>query len=434
MASVYRKRRKVKGRSKLDDHYTGRFRLPWTTGEHSIALKTPDKQIARQRLNQHIRRLEYEREGIPVPSDWWGGTPLVLSEKLEDYKSHLKILGRGSDHIRDTTTRMETLLRENQWASIDRITPASFDNWRGRQTFSPKTLNEYLASANSFINWLIKNGVLNNNPLSAVQKLETRGKETKKRRSWTDEELRLIWNSDLYYRHSFAIAARTGLRRSELQSLLWSDVNLDCEHPFILARASTTKNKKTEAIPLIQEVVEILKALRPEKWKPEDPVLYYTIPRMERIRKDYKKLGLVYKDALGRDLDFHALRHTFATFLSKHGVTSRQLQALCRHSDPKLSANVYTDASQIGTLESVKNLPSTLECPAHSPANVDVDSLSESHPVVERIKSAITQAVENQDFSLAQSLLDTLRPVHKNGCPGWIRTSDQVINSHLLYH
>ncbi len=22
----------------------------------------------------------------------------------------------------------------------------------------------------------------------------------------------------------------------------------------------------------------------------------------------------------------------------------------------------------------------------------------------------------------------------KNGCPGWIRTSDQVINSHLLYH
>ena len=29
---------------------------------------------------------------------------------------------------------------------------------------------------------------------------------------------------------------------------------------------------------------------------------------------------------------------------------------------------------------------------------------------------------------------ETRIPLMENGCPGWDRTSDQVINSHLLYH
>jgi integrase len=46
---------------------------------------------------------------------------------------------------------------------------------------------------------------------------------------------------------------------------------------------------------------------------------------------------------MGRKLDFHALRYTFATKLAKGVASQRLTQELMRHSDPKLTAKIYTD-------------------------------------------------------------------------------------------
>ena len=47
-------------------------------------------------------------------------------------------------------------------------------------------------------------------------------------------------------------------------------------------------------------------------------------------------------DADGQVVDFHSLRVTFNTLMARAGVSLAQRQALMRHSDPKLTANVYT--------------------------------------------------------------------------------------------
>jgi integrase len=47
-------------------------------------------------------------------------------------------------------------------------------------------------------------------------------------------------------------------------------------------------------------------------------------------------------DAEGRKLDIHSLRHTFGSRLARHGVGLVQVQRLMGHSDPKLTAQVYT--------------------------------------------------------------------------------------------
>ncbi len=47
-------------------------------------------------------------------------------------------------------------------------------------------------------------------------------------------------------------------------------------------------------------------------------------------------------DAEGRKLDIHALRHTFGSRLARRGVGLVQVQRLMGHSDPKLTAQVYT--------------------------------------------------------------------------------------------
>lgn len=45
-------------------------------------------------------------------------------------------------------------------------------------------------------------------------------------------------------------APYTGLRRGELEKLVWADVQIANEKPHINARAVTTKNKKDAIVPL----------------------------------------------------------------------------------------------------------------------------------------------------------------------------------------
>ncbi len=59
------------------------------------------------------------------------------------------------------------------------------------------------------------------------------------------------------------------------------------------------------------------------------------------------RIDKTYAD--GRTLDVHCLRHTFATLLSKSGVVPRMAQELMRHSDIRLTMNVYTYPQLIDT-------------------------------------------------------------------------------------
>ena len=60
--------------------------------------------------------------------------------------------------------------------------------------------------------------------------------------------------------------------------------------------------------------------------------------RRERRRSDF----LAYIDGDGRVVDFHALRATYITMLVRSGASVKEAQELARHSDPKLTMNVYT--------------------------------------------------------------------------------------------
>jgi hypothetical protein len=72
--------------------------------------------------------------------------------------------------------------------------------------------------------------------------------------------------------------------------------------------------------------------------------------------------GIPKRDDRGRTLDIHALRHTFGTLMSKGGVAPRTAQAAMRHSDIKLTMNVYTDPRLLdvrGALDALPALPLT---------------------------------------------------------------------------
>jgi integrase len=50
------------------------------------------------------------------------------------------------------------------------------------------------------------------------------------------------------------------------------------------------------------------------------------------LRQDLALAGIPYRDDMGRVVDFHALRHSYITLLSRSGVAPRVAQELARHS------------------------------------------------------------------------------------------------------
>lgn len=78
---------------------------------------------------------------------------------------------------------------------------------------------------------------------------------------------------------------------------------------------------------------------------------------LARVEQRGGKDVVVKTDDRGRTIDVHALRHTFGTHLSKVGVSLRTAQAAMRHSDPSLTANVYTDPKLLDVAGAVASLP-----------------------------------------------------------------------------
>ena len=237
------------------------------------------------------------------------------------------------------------------------VTPESFEAWRDDHLhLAPKTLNDYLSLANTFFNWLVKYDRLNKNPLLRVASLERQ--MVKPRRAFSDQEFnKLVSVVPVRRRVVYLLAAYTGLRRGELKQLQWGDLKIQGDEAWLEVRASTTKNRKSANIQLRREILQELLAIKPEYSKPEYLMLKCKVPKMERFKKDLLLAGIKYVDQGGRVADFHSLRHTFATNLSKCGVAPRIAMEMMRHSDIKLTMKTYTDASQLPVTEALNKLP-----------------------------------------------------------------------------
>ncbi len=85
--------------------------------------------------------------------------------------------------------------------------------------------------------------------------------------------------------------------------------------------------------------------------------MFGRFPRMRDLKPDLARAGIPYKDADGRQADFHSLRMTFGTMLAKNGVAPRTAMELIRHTNLRLTMNVYTDPSILDTAGAVEDLP-----------------------------------------------------------------------------
>ena len=355
--TLYKPKRLRNGKRVVSRLYSLKLRLNGENRISCIALGVSDRQVAEERARQIVQEREKEIVGLLAPKVQREAAQSSLVRHIQEFIGDLKAKGRNGKYIDQLESQLRGLSTVCGWQSVNEVTPDSFVRWRSCQKQSPKTLNEYLASAKGLLNWMVGQGRLASNPLASVQKVETRGREVRPRRAYTNDELKALFGVAGKYRLICLTAVLTGIRHGEMKRLCWGDFNLSLEKPSVLVRASISKNHKQACLPLYPALAVELSRFRPANAVAGDLVFAGTVPRSEVFNVLLKKAGVAKVDSQGRVVDFHSLRHTFCTNLHRAGVPQREAMELMRHNDPRLTANTYADASLFSLRSAVEKLP-----------------------------------------------------------------------------
>jgi integrase len=222
------------------------------------------------------------------------------------------------------------------------------DFFTKNKALSKSILSKLHMCLNGIFETAIDNDLCYKNPAKRATYLSTKDKHEKK--VYTDEQIEKVIELCIVQMSEVAILLETGLRRSELLGLMWSDFD--------------EKNKTISVKRAIADIPGGIKT-NPPKWNS-----YREIPLTDRsykILKSITRSGLYvfpmadgtphkpnqWSKQLKRFMDktiapqdvpsltAHELRHTFGTALRRRGVYIYTIQKIMGHKDINMTSEIY---------------------------------------------------------------------------------------------
>jgi integrase len=261
---------------------------------------------------------------------------------------------------------------------VSMVTPRHIDQfreWRLAQGVTPRTINRQVGTVSSMLTKGVDRfQVIATNPLASVKRLPE-GDPSKARRALSEDEVEAIFaKSRPEMVPVWRLYATSGMRKMELVTLLFSDI--DWEGRAIVIRASNAKGKKARRVLLDDLMLEMLQHLhgqaanRPQAWDREH-VFVNHIGRPHRhnlLRKFYatcKRAGIEDAKRNGA-VDLHSLRVTFTTLCLEGGANPKAVQAILGHRTLDMTMRVYAKATDRTLRDAVNALPfAKASAPAH---------------------------------------------------------------------
>jgi integrase len=143
------------------------------------------------------------------------------------------------------------------------------------------------------------------------------------------KEIQKLLNvTDGYLRAIITIAVHTGMRKGEVLSLLWSDI--DFGKSYVLIRE--TKSGHMRKVPISPVVVHTLKSL-----KKEGEFVFQSDKTDTRRRDFFRAWKAALERAEIKDFRFHDLRHTAASLMVANSVDLVTIKEILGHSDIKMT-------------------------------------------------------------------------------------------------
>jgi integrase len=204
-------------------------------------------------------------------------------------------------------------------------------------------VNRELSKLRRMLNIALREGWIKQNPFAAGESLISLADERKRERILTrDEERRLLDACTAHREHLRPIlicAIDSGMRRGEILSLKWRDV--DFEDGLICIQAFNTKTMKERQVSMTARLARELETLWEQSPKDERQ-------RVFGIVNNVKRSFTTARNAAGlSDVRFHDLRHTHATRLVGAHIPLSEVGRVLGHTQPSttyryVNANVET--------------------------------------------------------------------------------------------
>ncbi|MEG8989805.1 tyrosine-type recombinase/integrase [Ignavibacteria bacterium 4148-Me] len=182
---------------------------------------------------------------------------------------------------------------------------------------------------NSMFNRAVAEGYLIKNPCDNIKRFKIPQKQPL---FFTELQFDLLLSviDSKVIRDIVILAVQTGMRQSEILNLKWNQINFKDRFIILDNQTNITKSKKVRTIPLSIKALQILT----ERQLTEKTEFVFTI-NDRPINQDFlshKFHKYVLKANINPKLNFHSLRHTFASWLVQKGVSIYEVQKLLGHS------------------------------------------------------------------------------------------------------
>lgn len=254
-----------------------------------------------------------------------------LPDLVERHLVHLKeVDGRDRTHIRKKRMMLMLPIDAGVFRQLKHVSKQTFEPWWNDLLCGPKTRNEYLTAWLVFLDWLVYEGKLHENPLKGkIRRARVPRRSKKDRRDFTQAEAENLLRVAGKYELLYLTAIVTGARRKELRLLRWDDVHEYDELPHVDLQPETTKNDKARCQYLTVELTDLLKDAR--RVARTDQV-FPKMPSHHTFNKHLQLAGIEKKTDEGVAC-FHSLRHTFATVVARTTKDPRVAQRMADHAD-----------------------------------------------------------------------------------------------------
>ena len=240
-----------------------------------------------------------------------------LNRRFDSFRSHFG--GWSETTWRGLSGVLRNLEAEFGDVPVDQITPRQIQGYltrRRRAGLTDATCNRYLAAFKTMFKTAKIWGYVEKAPTDDLTMLKEQNRVPS---ALTDEELeRLLVHCPEPTRTVVALAADTGMRRSELGRLSWDDIDFDAG--TLTVRQS--KNRDYRVIPMTQRVRAVLDGLRVTANGSATVLPTADVSRALATAAQKAGVGHVH---------LHMLRHTLATRLRDRGVPLDRIMEIMGH-------------------------------------------------------------------------------------------------------
>ena len=226
---------------------------------------------------------------------------------------------------------------------------------RGKETISGTTARLLMYRIAAAMDKAVVEGLIPNNPFRTLDAKEKPKIRASRREFLTVEELKVLINTPCRFdivKRAFLFSCFTGLRYSDMKSLLWSEVHTAADGKTLYIEHRQVKTKKTVTIPLSEEAL---------RWMPKqvngiDQVFHelkVSTGTVEDVLKEWMK-----DCKIDKHITYHCSRHTAATTLLTLGANLYVVSKLMGHSSIQMT-EVYAkivDQKKVETMNLVNRL------------------------------------------------------------------------------